>query len=398
MPVSKSINEALNRGSFIRKMFEEGRRLKQQYGADNVFDFSLGNPDVPPPPEFQKVLEEEARRTDPMIHGYMANAGYEETRAAVAATYSSGVGLPFEAGNIVITSGAGGAMNVVLKSILDPGDEVVVFAPFFVEYGFYIGNHAGGAANMVVVETDDRFLPVAETFSEALTERTKAVIINSPNNPTGVLYPPETLATLGSILDDHSRKLGRPVYLISDEPYREIIFDGLTYPSPFKHYDHTLATTSSSKDLSLPGERIGHVAISPSAADKEELEEAITFCNRTLGFVNAGALMQRVVTRLQSVMVDVGIYERRRNALCSALGEMGFEFVRPEGAFYLFPKSPMENDGEFADFMRKFRVIVVPGSGFYGPGYFRICFAVPDSTIERSLEFFGQAARELGLG
>lgn len=397
MAVSKSISEALNRGSFIRKMFEEGRRLKQEHGAENVFDFSLGNPDVPPPAEFQSVLSEEAARTDPMIHGYMPNAGFEETRAAVAASYAADAGLPFKSENIVVTSGAGGALNIVLKALLDPGDEVVVFAPFFVEYGFYIGNHAGGAARMVVLQTDHRFLPVPETFSEALSERTKAVIINSPNNPTGALYPAETLATMGSILAQHSRKIGRPVYLISDEPYREIVFDGLTYPSPLEHYDHTLVATSSSKALSLPGERIGHVAISPSAAEREALEDAITFCNRTLGFVNAGALMQRVVARLQGVTVDVGIYERRRNVLCAALSEMGFEFVRPGGAFYLFPRSPMDNDGDFADFMRKYRVIVVPGSGFYGQGHFRICFAVPDSTIDKSLEFFGKAARELGL-
>ena len=332
-----------------------------------------------------------------MIHGYMPNAGLEATRTAVADGYADKLGLPFVASNIIITSGAGGALNIVLKTLLEPGDEVVVFAPFFVEYGFYIENHSGGLAKMVVVETDHRFLPVPESMAEKLSERTKAVIINSPNNPSGVLYPAETLSALGSVLDEHSRKIGRPVFLISDEPYREIVFDGLTYPSPLSHYDHTIVVTSHSKDLSLPGERIGHVAISPSASAEDELEAACTFCNRTLGFVNAGALMQRVVARLQGVTVDTSIYERRRNLLCDALGEMGFKFVRPGGAFYLFPQTPMDSDEEFAAFMGNYRVIIVPGTGFRRPGHFRISYAVPDSTIEKSLEFFAKAARKLGL-
>jgi len=394
MTVGTQIAEAMTRGSWIRRMFEEGRRLKQKYGEENVFDFSIGNPDVPPPPRFQQVLMEEAAREDPMIHCYMPNAGFEQTREAIAGTYRTRTGLSFEAKDVVMTGGAGGALNVVLKALLEPGDEVIVLAPLFVEYGFYVGNHGG---TMVISQTDDVFLPDLEDLEARITPRTKAVLVNSPNNPSGVIYPPETMRALGDLLSRVSAARGRTIYLLSDEPYRELIFFGRPYPSPFLYYPDTVVVTSNSKDLSLAGERIGHIAVSPRAGDRDRLAAALTFCNRILGFVNANALMQRVVARLQGVSVDVTIYERRRNLLCDALREMGFRFVEPEGAFYLFPQTPTEDDQEFAAILRKYRVIVVPGGGFHRPGHFRISFAVKEQTIERALEFFARAARELGL-
>jgi len=376
-------------------MFEEGRRLKDQFGEENVFDFSLGNPDLPPPAEFQRILEEEAARQAAMIHCYMPNAGYEETRSAVAQGYSGPTGLPFEARDIIMSSGAGGGLNIVLKSVMNPGDEVIVLAPYFVEYGFYVDNHGGA---LVVSATDENFQPQLEDIDRCITPRTAAVIINSPNNPTGVVYPEEMMRGIGEVLRRASTRIGRTIYLLSDEPYREILFDGLKHSTPFLAYDNTLVITSHSKDLSLAGERIGHVAISPSCACREELSSAITFCNRVLGFVNANALMQRVVARLRGVSIDVSVYERRRNLLCDALGDAGYEFVRPEGAFYLFPKSPLPREQEFCAVLAENRVIVVPGSGFHRPGYFRISFAVPDQTIERSLELFASAAKSVGLG
>ncbi len=330
-----------------------------------------------------------------MIHCYMPNAGFEATRQALADSYVATLGIPVSASDVIMTSGAGGGLNVILKALLEPGDEVVVLAPFFVEYGFYIANQQG---QMVVAETLPDFQPDLARLEQCLSPRTRAVIINSPNNPTGVVYSSQTLQELGDVLTRASSKLGRTIYLISDEPYRTLLYDGQPYPSPLACYPETIVVTSNSKDLSLAGERIGHIALHPETADRVRLGAAFTFCNRILGFVNANALMQRVVARLQGVTIDTGIYQRRRDMLCKALGDMGFKFVRPQGAFYLFPESPMPDDVAFADFMRQFRVIVVPGSGFYRAGHFRISYAVRDELIERSLEYFAKAARELGLG
>lgn len=394
MSVSRLILKGMQEGSFIRKMFEEGQRLAAIYGKENVFDFSLGNPDLMPPPEFRQVLLEEAAKEAPLIHCYMPNAGYASTRASIAAHYKQMHALPFTADHIVMTSGAGGGINVALKSLLEPGDQVIVLAPYFVEYKYYITNHGG---EMVVVQTDKEFMPDLNAIEAAITERTRVVMINSPNNPTGALYGRPTLDALGALLTRHSEKYSRPIYLLSDEPYRELVYDGLEYPAPLVSYRYTLTVTSNSKDLSLAGERIGHVAIHPECEAAADLFSAMTFCNRILGFVNANALMQRVVGRLQGARVDTAIYQRRRDMLCNSLRAMGFQLKVPQGAFYLFPKSPLDNDVEFAEFMKEFQVIVVPGSGFGGPGYFRISFAVPDDTISRSLEHFEKAAQKLGL-
>ncbi len=394
MSVSKKIAGAMERGSWIRKMFEEGARMRAEFGAANVFDFSLGNPDLQPPAEFRKVLLEEAAREAPLIHCYMPNAGYEQTRRVVAEQYAARTGLPFRAGDVVMTCGAAGGCNVILKSLLEPGDEVIALAPYFVEYGFYADNHGG---TLVVVPPSADFQPDLAAIEARITPRTRALIVNSPNNPTGVLYPDSVLAGVGDLLRRESARMGREIYLISDEPYREIVYDNLPYPNPLRHYENVLVVSSHSKDLSLSGERIGHVAVSPSCAHREKLGAALTFCNRILGFVNANALMQRVVARIPGALVDVSVYERRRNRLCEALGGMGFSFVRPQGAFYLFPRSPMENDVEFCSFLSRYRVIVVPGTGFSCPGYFRISYAVSDDVLERSLEHFARAARELGM-
>jgi aspartate aminotransferase len=394
MSVSKKIAGAMERGSWIRRMFEEGTRLRSEFGADNVFDFSLGNPDLPPPAEFRKVLLEEAAREAPLIHCYMPNAGYEQTRRVVAQQYAGRTGLPFVAGDVVMTCGAAGGCNVILKALLEPGDEVIALAPYFVEYGFYADNHGG---NLVVVPPSENFLPDLAAIEARISSRTRAIIVNSPNNPTGVLYPDSVLAQLGDLLRRESARHGREIYLISDEPYREIVFDSLPYPAPLAHYENVLVVSSHSKDLSLSGERIGHVATSPRCAHREKLVAALTFCNRVLGFVNANALMQRVVARIPGALVDVSTYERRRNRLCDALAGMGFTFVRPQGAFYLFPRSPIPDDVEFCHIMRKHRIIVVPGTGFSCPGFFRISYAVRDDVIDRSLEHFASAARELGL-
>ncbi|MBM4353957.1 MAG: pyridoxal phosphate-dependent aminotransferase [Deltaproteobacteria bacterium] len=394
MTVSTKIATAMERGSWIRRMFEEGARLRREHGPENVFDFSLGNPDLPPPAEFRRVLLEEAAREAPLIHCYMPNAGFEETRRSVAERYAATTGLQFRSSDVVMTCGAAGGCNVILKSLLEPEDEVIVLAPYFVEYGFYTDNHGG---RMVVVPPAEDFQPDLAAIEARVTSRTRAIIVNSPNNPTGVLYPPEVLASLGDLLRKASARNGREIYLVSDEPYREIVFDSVPYPSPFLCYENVLVVSSHSKDLSLAGERIGHVAVSPGCAHREKLAAALTFCNRVLGFVNANALMQRVVARIPGALVDIGVYERRRDRLCSALADMGFRFVRPQGAFYLFPRSPLADDVEFCAVLRKYRVIVVPGTGFACPGHFRISFAVNDLMIDRSLEHFGAAARELGM-
>ena len=392
LSISTTIGDAVTRGSWIRKMFEQGNRLKAEMGAENVFDFSLGNPDLPPPPEFHSVLTEEAARRGPMLHTYMTNAGYLDTRRAVAGMYQGSTGLDYTPEDVVMTSGAGGALNVIFKSLLDVGDEVIAFAPYFVEYGFYVGNHQG---RLVSVPTTQDFLPDLDALDAAINDRTRVVIINSPNNPTGRMYPPETIEALAGLLRRRSAAQGRAIYLLSDEPYREIVYDGVEYPHPSKFYDDCITITSHSKDLSLAGERIGHLAISPRCAARADIQQAAVFCNRILGYVNANALMQRVVARLVGVKVDVSIYQRRRDVLCNALASMGYEFHRPEGAFYIFPRSPLDDDAAFCNHLLEQNVIVVPGSGFGRPGYFRISYAVADAVIERSLPAFERALKNL---
>ena len=388
MAVSKKIKIFMEQGSWIRKMFEEGIALKQQYGDENVFDLSLGNPIMEPPPEFFAELRRIADDPTPGMHRYMPNAGYPGTRSAVAAQLSDETGLEFTADHILMTVGAGGALNVTMRTLLDPGDEVVVFAPYFVEYLFYADNHG---ATCKVVPPDSAFLPDFDALDRSFTPKTRIVIVNSPNNPTGVLYSPDVLASIGDVIRRREQEFGTEVFLVSDEPYRKILFDELTYPQVFPHHVRSIVATSHSKDLALPGERIGFIAANPEYTGVDELVDGLTFSNRTLGFVNAPALMQHIVARLQGVTIDVGEYQTKRDFLYDALTEIGYEVLRPDGAFYMFPKAPVKDDVEFVAELAKHRVLVVPGRGFGVPGHFRISYCVSDATLEGSLAGFRAA-------
>ena len=393
MAVSNKVKGFMEQGSWIRKMFEEGISLKQQFGEENVFDLSLGNPIMEPPQEFFDELRRVAENPIAGLHRYMPNAGFVETRDAVAAQLREETGQDFTANEIIMCCGAGGGLNVILKTLLDPGDEVVIFAPYFVEYFFYADNH-GGACK--VVPPNDDFLPDLDAFENAIVENTKIVLLNSPNNPSGVLYRAELLAQLGEIIQRKEKEFGSEIFLVSDEPYRKILFDGLEYPHIFDHHVRSIVATSHSKDLALPGERIGFVAVHPDYDDKTELMDGLVFCNRTLGFVNAPALIQHIVKNLQSVTIDVQQYQDKRDFMYQNLTEIGYEMPMPQGAFYMFPKSPIEDDVEFTAELQKSNVLVVPGRGFGSPGHFRLSYCVTDETLAGSLEGFRIAFEAVG--
>jgi aspartate aminotransferase len=394
MPIAQKIRKYMESASWIRAMFEEGIRLKQQYGADNVCDLSLGNPVLEPPPAFYATLQRLLQNPQPGMHRYMPNAGYAETRVAVAAQLAKETGIAFAAEHIVMCVGAAAGINVVLKALLDPGDEVIVFAPYFVEYLFYIDNH-GGAAR--VVPTDAQFDLDLTALEAALTPRTKVVLINSPNNPTGVIYPAATLKTLGELLQRKERQFNSQLYLLSDEPYKKLIYGGLTYPQVYPHHPQTISVTSHAKDLGLPAERIGYIAVHPACADRDELLGALSFTTRTLGFVNAPALMQHVLVSLQGVTVDMSRYERQRDFLCDNLAAMGYQLVKPQGAFYIFPKTPGEDDVAFVRALQAKQILTVPGQGFGRSGHFRIAYCVDDRTIERAMDGFRAVAQDFGM-
>ncbi len=394
MPVSQKVKGFVEEGGWIRRMFEAGITLKQQYGEDKVFDLSLGNPVVEPPPQFHQELRRLAENPIKGMHRYMPNAGYPETREAVAAGLRDETGLPFSMAEIVMTCGAAAALNVTLKTILNPGEEVVFFAPYFVEYGYYTDNHGGAS---VIAPTGEDFQPDLAALEAKITAGTRAVLINSPNNPSGAVYPAGLLEAMGGLLRRKSEEYGRGIYLISDEPYRRILYDGLSYPQVFPHYEAAIVVHSHAKDLALPGERIGYIAVNPAYSGKQELVDGMTFCNRILGFVNAPALMQHAVRALQGVSVDVGDYQRKRDYLYGELTGMGYSVFKPQGAFYLFPRSPIEDDVAFVDALQEWNVLTVPGRGFGSPGYFRISYCVEDSVLEGSLEGFAQAAKRAGL-
>lgn len=395
MAIANKIAGHISRSSWIRKMFEEGERLRRELGDDKVYDFTLGNPDVEPPAAFHEALWQLANSPLPGMHRYMNNAGYAETRAAVARKLASESGLAVTADHVVMTCGAGGALNVVLKTILNPGEEVIILAPYFVEYKFYIDNHGGVP---VEVWTDRKtFRLDLAAIEAAITSRTRAVIINSPNNPTGVIYPAEDLAGLGRLVAAAKERTGHQIYVISDEPYARIAYDGLSVPAVFPLIESSIVVTSHSKDLALPGERIGYLAANPRMATAMQFIEGAVFCNRTLGFVNAPALMQRLVAGLQEVSVDVGDYQAKRDLLVSHLTGLGFSMVQPDGAFYLFPQSPLKDDVEFVKLAQQHRLLLVPGSGFGAPGYFRVAYCVDRAVIERSLPAWEQLAADAGL-
>jgi aspartate aminotransferase len=371
-------------------MFEEGISLKNQYGEDKVFDFSIGNPDIDPPREFHELFVKIAQEDAPGSHGYMPNAGFDSVREAVAKKASREQGVNCRAKDIVMTVGAAGALNAVLKAILNPGDNVIVSRPYFVEYGSYIANHGGTIS--LVDSTPDFSLDIAK-ISAALNEKTAAVLINSPHNPTGKIYSKETLSALADMLRAHAKKTGRAVYLIGDEPYREIVYKGHTVPPLLASYENSIVVTSYSKSLSLPGERIGYIVINPACDDYDLLNAGIVMSNRVLGYVNAPALMQRLVAGLTDVTVDVGVYERKRNLLSEGLKKAGLSFAEPEGAFYLFVKVPGGDDFRFVDHLKKYLILGVPGSGFGGPGYMRLAYCVSEKTIENSIPAFIEAVK-----
>ena len=372
-------------------MFEEGIARKAKFGAENVFDFSLGNPNLEPPLNFKKTLIELADDPSPALHAYMPNAGFPATRKAVAEYLSENNRQTFSPDDIVMTVGAGGALNVVLKTLLNPGDEVIIPSPYFVEYNFYLDNHQGVPK---IVKTKSDFSLDLPALEGAITDKTKALLINSPNNPTGKVYAKEDLKNLGELLSVYSRKLGRAIYLISDEPYRKIVYDGITVPSVFDAYPESFVVTSFSKDLSLPGERIGYAAVNPEISDKGMIVGGMILCNRVLGYVNAPAVMQRAVARLLRDSVDISLYQKKRDMLCNGLGECGYEFEKPGGAFYLFPKTPIEDDVAFVQALQEENILTVPGSGFMGPGHMRIAYCVDDRTIEKAMPGFERVMRK----
>ena len=392
MAISKKINDFMLRGSWIRKMFEEGAQLKAKYGAENVFDYTLGNPFLPPPQEILDELKRLVNDEPEKGHGYMANAGYEDVRRNIAKYLNGLHGLDFKAQHIIMTTGAGGGMNVILKALLDPDSEVIIIAPFFVEYIFYIDNHGGKS---VTVNADRDFNLDVAAIEEKIGKKTKVVIITSPNNPTGVIYPAETLKRLGDMLDTKQKELGQEIYLINDAPYRKLIYDGIEFPSHLLYYRNSILATSHSKDFSIPGERIGYVAVNPAIAGCESLIDAMTFSNRVLGFVNAPAIWQKIAGACQHATVDIAWYQERRDAIYEGLRTIGYEVVKPQGAFYFFPKSPTPDDVEFTKRAAQLNLLLVPGKGFGTPGYFRIAYCTATmEMIERSMPLFKQLYEE----
>ncbi len=394
MTIASKIQTSIERSSWIRKMFEEGARLIAERGAENVFDFTLGNPSVEPPAALHEKMLELAKNPLPGMHRYMNNAGYEETRNAVAKRLARTSGKAVAGKHIIMTCGAGGALNVVLKTILEPQDEVIILAPFFVEYKFYIDNHGG--IPVEVFNNLETFQPDLPAIEAAITNKTRALIINSPNNPTGVIYPKATLDALGELLLRKQKETGREITVISDEPYARLAY-GIEVPSIFASIDNSVIVTSHSKDLALPGERIGYLAANPQMCDVELFMEGAVFCNRVLGFVNAPALMQRLVSTMQDISVDIDAYRLKRDLLYKHLTAIGFKTVKPDGGFYFFPHSPIKDDIEFVKIAQKHGLLLVPGSGFGTPGFFRIAYCIDDAVIERSLPAWTALAKEMGL-
>ena len=387
MSIAHHINESIEKSSWIRKMFEEGIKLKARFGDENVFDFSLGNPDLDPPKKFFDVLRGFSGNPVKGSHGYMPNAGFPAVRAAIAgkASRDQGVSVPPE--NIVMTCGAAGGLNTVLKTILNPGDEVIVSKPYFVEYNFYIANHNG-----VIKYADGSpdFSLNIEAIRKAISDKTRAVLINSPNNPSGRVFPERQIGELANLLEAYHKK-GQTIYLISDEPYREIVYDNTHVPAILPRYSQSIVVYSYSKSLSIPGERIGYIAVSPSCDEAGRLMAGLILCNRILGYVNAPALMQRIVAELTDVTVDIAPYKKRRDLLAEGLREAGYSFPLPEGAFYIFCKAPIDDDIAFVQHLQKYNILAVPGSGFGAPGHFRLAYCVPESVIIRSIPKFREA-------
>jgi aspartate aminotransferase len=384
--ISHTIALQMERSSWIRRMFEIGIQLRKERGAENVFDFSLGNPEVEPPAAVLDALRQVVSESRPHAHGYMPNAGFPEARAAVARNLAERTGLAFSAQDILMTNGAAGAINTVLKAVLDPGDEVIVLSPYFPEYRFYIENHGG---RTVTVETDERFQPDIDAITKAITPRTKALILNSPNNPTGAVYNAEVLRRLDRAIPDS-------MLVISDEPYRPLTFDGLKPPETFGLLRRAVVAWSWSKAMAIPGERIGYLAIPPHLPEAAELRNACTFANRVLGFINAPAIWQLVVARVPDVTIDVSQYQEKRDLLCDALSGMGYDAPRPEGSFYVFPRTPLADDVAFIRLLQAEGILAVPGAGFGRGGYMRLSLTIAKDDLVRSLPGFERAMTRTG--
>jgi aspartate aminotransferase len=386
MIVSKAVSDNLGRASWIRRMFEEGARLTQERGADKVFDFTLGNPEVEPPAAVIEAARRILASKEPHLHAYMPNAGYPQVRTAIAKRLSAATGLPYTANHVIMTVGAGAALNTVLKALLDPGDEVITVAPFFVEYVYYAENPGG---KLVVVPPKADLTPDVAKIEAAITPRTKAIIVNSPNNPSGVIYPASSFVEIEAML----QRAGRPIVLISDEPYKALVFDNVIPPEVPPLVTRSIVATSWSKSLALPGERIGYLAFSPRLPEAAELFEACTFTNRVLGFVNAPALWQWVVAEVGDLVIDVAPYREKRDLMYEGLVRIGYECVKPQGAFYVFPRSPIDDDVAFVRLLAEEGVLTVPGSGFGMPGHIRISLTVEKDTVVRALPGFERAFR-----
>ena len=392
--IAEKMQNMVKNSSAIRAMFEEGNRLAKIYGAENVFDFSLGNPNVPAPQAVKDAIIEILNEEDPVaLHGYTnSNAGYEDVREAVAASLNERFDTAFAGKNIVMTVGAAGGLNVALKILLNPGDEVITFAPYFGEYRSYTANF-DGVLVAISPNTED-FQPKLDEFEEKITAKTKAVIVNTPNNPTGVVYSEETIKKMAAILEAKQKEFGTDIYLISDEPYRELAYDGVEVPYLTKYYANTIVGYSFSKSLSLPGERIGYLVIPDEASDSSDLISAASVATRILGFVNAPTLQQKMVVKCLNEQTDISYYDRNRETLYNGLKECGFTCIKPEGAFYLFVKSPVENEKEFCEAAKKYNILIVPGSSFGCPGYVRMAYCVAYETIVNALPKFKELAKE----
>lgn len=394
--ISKEMKKLVDGNSAIRAMFEEGNRLAEIHGAENVFDFSLGNPNVPAPESVRRAIVDLAQNEDPLVlHGYMSNAGYEDVRRTIAESINRRFGTAFTARNLLMTVGAAGGLNVILKVLLDPGDKVLTFAPYFVEYNTYVSN-AGGELEAVPPQTQT-FQPDLEAFEKMIGPKTKAIIINTPNNPTGVVYSEETIQGIAKILEEKQKEFGTSIYLISDEPYRELVYDGAVVPYLTKYYRNTVVGYSFSKSLSLPGDRIGYLVMPDEMDDADDIIEGAAVANRVLGFVNAPALAQKVAALCCDEKTDIDFYDENRKILYSALQEYGYTCVKPEGAFYMFLKSPVEDERDFCEAAKKHNLLVVQGRSFGCPGFVRISYCVSRDTVVNSLPAFKTLAEEYRL-
>lgn len=391
--ISEKMKNLVKNNSVIREMFEEGKRLAKIYGKENVYDFSLGNPNVPAPKEVNEAIINVLENEDScFVHGYMSNSGYEDVREKISKNINEKYETNFTFKNLIMTVGAASGLNIVLKSILNPGEEVIVFAPYFSEYNNYIQNYDGVVTKISPDTTS--FLPNLKEFEEKINEKTKAVIINTPNNPTGVIYKEDTIVAISKIMKEKEKEFNHPIYLISDEPYRELVYENIDVPYITKYYNNSFVVYSYSKSLSLPGERIGYVVVPNELEDADEMIDAVTISNRIIGCVNAPSLIQRALPYCLNLKIDIEAYRKNRDLLCEILNENKFEFVNPEGAFYLFVKTPIKDDKEFCSLAKKYNLLFVPASSFACPGYVRIAYCVSHEMIERSRNAFEKLALE----